>query len=896
MSRANIVRLPSATLSGDDCRLLVESIVDYAIFMLDPDGIVVTWNRGAERIKGWTSDEVVGQHFSKFFTREDVAAGKPQMELAQAAKLGRFEDNGWRVRKDGTRFWANVVITALREPNGTLRGFGKVTRDMTARQVAEENLRQAEQRFHQIVEAVVDYAIFMLDGTGHVATWNPGARRLKGYEASEIVGKHFSTFYTAEDRAAGKPDRILEIVRREGRFEEEGWRLKKDGSPFWAHVVINAVRDDTGKVVGFVKITRDLTMRREAERAERYRDLSMRLSGILEGIDDGVTVYDRSGRVVYSNGSAKRLFDEDRVVTLDGDGTEVTTDALPWRRALAGEKPEPILLHVVERATGRSSWTQVRTTYVVDSNGTPELAITVFHDVTEAHTRERNERALADATTALSSSLDRDVSLRAFGQALVPNLADASAVFIVEGKTLRDVVSNKPAAQVHWNVARTGKVDVSPRSLVVPIFARAKLVGAIALANEPASRRFDRQDLALAGELARRAGVAIDNADLYAIAQASARRAEDASRAKDEFLATVSHELRTPLNAIVGWATILKDRNLDAEIAKPLEVIHRNAVGQMKIVDDILDVSRVITGKFRLEPRPSDLVQIAEDAIDVVRPSALAKHIDLELVRETSHCLLVIDPERMRQALWNLVSNAVKFTDAGGNVTVTIACNDVEARVVVKDTGRGIEPAFLPYVFEPFRQADGAITRHVGGLGLGLALVRHFVELHGGSVSAASEGLGKGASFAITLPVRGEPVQPEEEEDAADGARRILTGIRVLVVDDEVDARELVAAVLARAGADVEMAASAAEGFAKLASFHPTMIISDIGMPVEDGYAFMRRVRAVSSAPSMALTAFVSDADRARAIAAGYTMHVAKPIDPDVLVTTVAMLARRGAS
>ena len=893
MSQANIVRLPRTALTGDDCRLLIESVIDYAIFMLDVEGRVMTWNPGAERIKGWTAEEIVGQHFSTFFTREDVAAGKPQMELAQATKLGRFEDNGWRVRKDGTRFWANVVITALRDPDGALRGFGKVTRDVTAKHEAEQSLRQAEQRFHQIVDAVVDYAIFMLDETGHVATWNPGARRVKGYDASEIVGKHFSTFYTADDRAAGKPERVLETARREGRFEEEGFRVKKDGSLFWANVVINAVRDDGGKVVGFVKITRDLTMRREAERAQLYRELSDRLGGILEGIDDGITVYDRGGRVVYSNGAATRLF-EDVTATLERDGTVITPDTLPWRRALAGEKPEPVLVRLEDRATGRWSWSQVRTTSVVGSDGKPEMAITVFHDVTETHLRERNERAIADATTALQSSLDRDALLSAFGRALAPSVADTCSVFVLEGKNLRDLISNKPAAQVHWNVARSGKPEVAPRSLVVPIFARDRLVGALALGNEPASRRFDREDLALAIELARRAGVATDNADLYAIAQDAARRAEDASRAKDAFLATVSHELRTPLNAIVGWATILKERQLGADVARPIEVIHRNAVAQMKIVDDILDVSRVITGKFRLDLQPTDLVGIARDAIDVVRPSALAKHIELDLVCETSHCTLVVDAERIRQALWNLLSNAVKFTESGGKITITIACYQVEARVLVKDTGNGIDPAFLPHVFEPFRQADQAITRRVGGLGLGLALVRHFVELHGGSVCASSEGPGKGATFAITLPLRNETAPIEEEEP--EGAQRILAGVRVLVVDDEIDARELVAAVLARAGADVETAPSASEGFAKLQSFHPTMIISDIGMPVEDGYAFMRRVRAISSAPSMALTAFASDADRARAMEAGYTMHVAKPIDPDVLVTTVAMLARRSAS
>src|SRR3954469_11728618 len=220
VSSSNLVRLPSLPgLSWDDCRLLVESVIDYAIFMLDEEGRVATWNLGAEKIKGYTAAEIVGQHFSKFFPAEDVARGKPAEEMRQATELGRVEDEGWRVRKDGSRFWANVIITALRDPNGKLRGFGKVTRDLTARRETEERYRQAEERFHRLVDAVTDYAIYMLDADGNVATWNPGAQRIKGYAAEEIIGQHFSQFYVPEDRRAGKPAQVLDVVRQTGHFE-----------------------------------------------------------------------------------------------------------------------------------------------------------------------------------------------------------------------------------------------------------------------------------------------------------------------------------------------------------------------------------------------------------------------------------------------------------------------------------------------------------------------------------------------------------------------------------------------------------------------------------------------------------------------------------------------------
>ena len=235
MAGGNVVRLPGIpSLTWDDCRLLVDSVVDYAIFMLDVEGRVATWNRGAEAIKGYTPSEIIGQPLTTFYTPEDVAAGRPHRLLDTAREVGHVEDEGWRVRKDGSRFLASVVITALRDESGRLRGYGKVTRDLTLRRAMEEQLRESEARYHHLVDAVIDYAIFLLDADGRIATWNSGAARAKGYAESEIVGRHFSVFYTPEDRAAGKPQRMLETAMREGRVEDESWRVRKDGSLFWA--------------------------------------------------------------------------------------------------------------------------------------------------------------------------------------------------------------------------------------------------------------------------------------------------------------------------------------------------------------------------------------------------------------------------------------------------------------------------------------------------------------------------------------------------------------------------------------------------------------------------------------------------------------------------------------
>ncbi|WP_410635668.1 PAS domain S-box protein [Amycolatopsis sp. cmx-4-83] len=258
-------------MDDDRFRLLVQGVLDYAIFMLDPQGRISSWNAGAERIKGYRADEIIGQHFSVFYPAEDVAAGKPAKELEVAAAEGRLEDEGWRIREDGTRFWANVVITALYDDRGELKGFGKVTRDVSDRRAAEVALRESEERFRLLVQSVVDYAIFVLDPQGRISSWNAGAERIKGYRVEEIIGQHFSVFYPAEDVAAGKPAWELEVAAAEGRLEDEGWRVRKDGTRFWANVVITALLDDRGRLQGFGKVTRDMTERRNAEQALRDR-------------------------------------------------------------------------------------------------------------------------------------------------------------------------------------------------------------------------------------------------------------------------------------------------------------------------------------------------------------------------------------------------------------------------------------------------------------------------------------------------------------------------------------------------------------------------------------------------------------------------------------------------
>jgi signal transduction histidine kinase len=382
-------------------------------------------------------------------------------------------------------------------------------------------------------------------------------------------------------------------------------------------------------------------------------------------------------------------------------------------------------------------------------------------------------------------------------------------------------------------------------------------------------------------------------------AEAARAEAEAANRAKDEFLATVSHELRTPLDAILGWVQVLRARQTDeTTLARALETIERNARIQATLIGDILDASRIISGKLRLELRPLELAPIVEAALEVVRPAAEAKEIRLETTLDASPGLVAGDPGRLQQVIWNLLSNAIKFTPKRGQVRIRLVRIDSELSLTVSDTGQGISPEFLPHVFDRFQQADTGTARSHGGLGLGLAIVRHLVELHGGSVQAASPGPGQGATFSVMLPVLAlTDTQAAEAHGVGSApAAPMLTGVRVLVVDDEPDARTILSAVLEQRGAVADTAASPDEALAALQGARYDVLVSDLAMPGQDGYALIRRVRALPAEaggriPAVALTAHVGAEERTRVVQAGFQMHVAKPVDAVELTVVVANLA-----
>ena len=467
-----------------------------------------------------------------------------------------------------------------------------------------------------------------------------------------------------------------------------------------------------------------------------------------------------------------------------------------------------------------------------------------------------------------------------------------------------------------WLIVRDADIPpIRGGMLAAPLTGRdGNPLGVIYLSDRLEGSYFTGADEAVLVQLAQMASIAIENT-LYA-------EEREANRIKDEFLSTLSHELRTPLNAILGWTQLLRMGKTDpAELTHGLNVIERNVRMQTKLIEDLLDVSRISTGKLRLGVRPMSLAPVIESAADAVRPAADAKRIKIVFNLDATADQISGDPDRLQQVVWNLLSNAVKFTPPSGRIEVALERVGGQAQVRVTDSGQGIDPKFLPFVFDRFRQGDSSSTRSHGGLGIGLTIVRHIVELHGGTVEAHSRGEGQGSTFVVNLPVKAVRVETEPEvpgavpgllptpqplpagagngdaapATAAGGGE--LGGLRVLVVDDEPDARELISIILQRHGAEVTTAASAREGLQQLGRLRPAVLVSDIAMPDEDGYALIECVRQLTpedggGTPAVALTAYAREEDRRRALACGYQAHLAKPVEPAQLVSAVAELAR----
>jgi PAS domain S-box-containing protein len=614
-------------------QLLIEGVIDYGIFVLDPDGHVISWNTGAEKLKGYTREDIIGKHFSIFYPPEANATGWPQEELRRARQLGRFEDEGWRVRKDGTRFWANVIITAVRDEQGELNGYVKITRDLTERRRYEEELRASEQRFRLLVDSVRDYAIFMLDVDGTVRSWNAGAQALKGYSASEIIGRHFSAFYTPQDQQAGKPATELRMAKSTGRVEDEGWRVRKDGTLFWANVIVTAVYGSDGALIGFAKVTRDMTQRRRLEELER------------------------------------------------------------------------------------------------------------------------------------------------------------------------------------------------------------------------------------------------------------------SSRMMKEFLAMLAHELRNPLAPMRNAVTVMQLETITSPSLRDCrDIIDRQLTHVTRLVDDLLDIGRLSTGKIKLRRQLQRVDEVVARSVETVRPLMQSHRHTLEVSQMDSALQVNGDPTRLTQIVQNLLANSAKYTPDGGHVRVEVLGGGGFVTIAVTDNGRGIEPENLERIFGMFVQGENG-TPNESGLGIGLTLARSLAEMHGGSLDAQSAGPGQGSTFTVRLPL----VSMGAAEGDEPAPTNPPSGRRVLVVDDNRDSADTAVTILRLLGHHAECAYSGAEALEMVRRFSPEAVLLDLAMPGQDGFATLASLRAVPGMErvfAIAMTGYGSGDDRRRTSEAGFDAHLIKPVELASLINLLEQLPR----
>lgn len=738
---------------------MVESIRDYAIFMLDPDGKIVSWNEGAVAITGYTADEIIGSHFSRFYPREAIERGWPEYELTRAAADGRFEDESWRLKKDGSRFWANVIITALRDEHGELIGFSKVTRDLSERRRYEELLRESEERFRMIIEHVSDYAIFMLDAEGFVTTWNSGARQITGYEPNEILGSHLSRLYPPDAIQRSWPEHELKIARMEGRFEDEGWRIRKDGSRFWANVVITALRAPNGTLLGFSKITRDLTEKRRAEQALEQSEERFRL--LVEGVSDyAIFMLDRNGFVTSWNAGAQSISGYASKEILGKHfshfySPEDIAAHKPWR-------------HIAEaRESGR----------VIDEGW-----------------RARKDGTLFWASSVMTALHDDEG--RPYGFANV----------------MQDLTSRRHAEALADRAQRT-----------------------------------------------------------------------------HEFIAMLAHELRNPLAPIRNAVELMSRKGLgDPALDAMRQTIDRQSALLTRIIDEFLDVNRIARGKFTLTKEPIELSEIVSRAVETARPVIDSKGQRFTVDMPAAPLRLVGDALRLTQVVVNLLNNAAKYAPRGGSIGLKVERHGSDVEIAVKDDGRGLAPEHLETIFDLFAQIDPETIGGHGGLGVGLALVRRVVELHGGTVQARSAGLGQGSEFVVRLPITfGKPQSvPDAKRAELQGARSSNGKLRVLVVDDNKDAADSLHLLLESIGQDVITVYDGPAALDAVEKLHPDIVMLDLGMPKMSGYDVAERIRSLSGIRQpilAAVTGWGQETDRDKTLKAGFAHHLVKPVELETL-------------
>jgi PAS domain S-box-containing protein len=741
-------------------RVTLYSIGD-AVIATDMEGRVSFMNPVAESLTGWTLKQAVGVALESVFriineeTRHTVE--NPATRALREGVVVGLANHTLLIARDGTERAIDDSAAPIRDGSGKVSGVVLVFRDVTERRIAEEQLRVSEERFRLLIEATQDYAIFMLDPHGTIISWNSGAERIKGYTAEEIIGTHFSIFYPQEANEAGWPQHELEITTAEGRFEDNGWRIRKDGSIFWANVIITALRDTSGRLRGFSKITRDLTERKLAE--ESFRSQQEQFRAMTESANDAIIFADEQGRVTFWNEVARRTFGYD-----DGE--------------IVGM---PLAMLMPERY------------------------------------REDLQRGLQ--------------SLSAGGE---PHLI---------GKRVE-----------LYGLRRDGSEFPLELSLSTWTKNGERFYGGI------------MRDITERRQLER--------------AKVEAEVLADLNRRKDEFLAMLSHELRNPLTPILNAVMLLQMEDDPDPVQQQAYAIIERQVGQLtRLVDDLLEVSRITTGSIRLQPEHVDIRGIVERAVEACQPLIVKQEHKLTLSLPSNPIWLYADATRMEQVVVNLLTNAAKYTENRGHIWVEVDQEGDKVVLSVKDTGVGISPDLLPRIFDLFTQGEKSLDRSQSGLGIGLTIVQRLVEMHGGSVEAFSSDTG--SEFIARLPVAQSI--GDTSHQSGDMPASEIQQLRLLIVDDNRDVAESAALWFSRAGHNVRVAYSGETAVEAALAFRPQAILLDIGLPEMDGYEVARRMRQhpqFRDVRLIAISGYGQEGDRILSHQAGFDAHLVKPVDP----------------
>ncbi|HEX8560478.1 MAG TPA: PAS domain S-box protein [Pyrinomonadaceae bacterium] len=942
----------SARRHRESLRTTLRSIGD-AVISTDVEGRVRFMNPAAERLTGWPLDEALGRPLREVFhivnemTREPVES--PAEKVLREGRVVGLANHTVLVARDGSERPIEDSGAPIRDARGNTTGVVLVFHDDTERRRAERERSLLAAIVESSSEAVIGKS---LDGV--ITSWNAAAERMYGYTAEEAVGRHVSLIVPEDQK--GDLDEIMGQLRRGERVERaETVRVRKDGSRLDVSLVVSPIRDPSGRLVGASTVALDVSeqKRAEGERAELARLVGHereRLRNLVANVP-GV-VWEAWGE---PDGGTQRInFVSDHVQTMLGYTKEewLSTPNFwlsivhPEDRERAAAEARAIFESGGGGASqfrwlsrdGRSVHVEARSRVVLDGGGRPAGMRGVTMDVSERKRAEGRLRFLAEASRVLGSTLDYETTLEGLARLAVEAMADYCLVDLVDddGRARRVAATHRdpalrplverlrefppgPQSAGVPRVLRTGRPEAVPEVtreslpalardaeharvleelglksfLTVPLVARGRTIGALTFASTRAARAYAPGDVAYAEEIASRAALAIENARLYG-------RAQEVNRAKDEFLATLSHELRTPLTPILGWTHMIRSGRLGGdETVQGIRVIEKNSQSLSRLINDLLDMSSILSGKMRIERAPVELSSVVREAADTVRPQADARAVALDV--ETDGAAVVSgDRTRLVQVFWNLLHNAVKFSPEGGRVLVRVGGRDGAARVEVEDDGSGIAPEFLPHVFERFRQADMGTTRAHGGLGLGLALVKSFVEAHGGRVAAESAGEGRGSRFTVALPAaEGAGGARRQSDDLAPGAAESRPGEsrRVLLVEDAPDTLDMLHVAFEARGYVTTACATPEEALSVAESGRFDIIVSDIGLPRIDGYELIGRLRELPQlreTPALALTGYAAQRDAEAALAAGFDAHVAKPVDPAELAERMEQLLRRG--